>query len=49
MADDRRAGDRYIASDYWDRDRDRDCPLATRQRRAVFLRRHAGRIERVAP
>jgi hypothetical protein len=27
--DDRRAGDRHIASDYWNRDRHRDCSLAT--------------------
>ena len=35
MADDRRAGDRHIADDYWNRDRHRDCSLATNLNRLV--------------
>jgi hypothetical protein len=36
--DDRRAGDRHIASDYWHRDRHRDCSLATNLNRSTVTR-----------
>ena len=35
LADDRRAGDRHIAGDYWNRDRYRDRSLATNLDRLV--------------